>query len=110
MLVCLSLPACHPFPARRCPLSAGIRSNRTAHHSSVVDDEDRAMHGCPKAPLRREGCNRCLSARTDAEQVLTTDRVRCSAGNPAVVGPRPLDRWLCVPVFRRVCPCSAGAI
>src|SRR6056297_1672506 len=29
-------------------------------------------------------------------------------GNPAVVGPCPLDRWLCVPVFRRVCPCQWG--
>src|ERR1700722_3947270 len=25
-------------------------------------------------------------------------------GSPAVIGTRPLDRWLCVPVFRRVCP------
>ena len=27
-------------------------------------------------------------------------------GNPAVLGRRPLDRWLCVPAFRRVCPCQ----
>jgi hypothetical protein len=26
-------------------------------------------------------------------------------GSPAVIGILPLDRWLCVPVFRRVCPC-----
>jgi hypothetical protein len=29
---------------------------------------------------------------------------RLGRGNPAVIGTRPLDRWLCVPVFRRVCP------
>src|SRR5690606_20930632 len=29
------------------------------------------------------------------------------AGDPAVMGPGgPLDRWLCVPAFRRVCPCQ----
>jgi hypothetical protein len=26
-----------------------------------------------------------------------------NCGNPAVVGLRPDDRWLCVPAFRRVC-------
>ena len=28
---------------------------------------------------------------------------RCDVGSPAVIGTRPLDRWLCVPAFRRVC-------
>ncbi len=31
-------------------------------------------------------------------------RARRDRGSPAVIGIRPLDRWLCVPAFRRVCP------
>ena len=27
---------------------------------------------------------------------------RCPAGNPAIVGINPVDRWLCVPGFRQV--------
>lgn len=41
----------------------------------------------------------------------TTSRL-CSpavAGNPAVVGHLPLDRWLCVTAFRRFCPCQHGS-
>jgi len=36
--------------------------------------------------------------------VRASRRVR-DRGSPAVIGILPLDRWLCVPVFRRVCPC-----
>ncbi len=32
-------------------------------------------------------------------------RLARDRGSPAVIGIRPLDRWLCVPAFRRVCPC-----
>src|SRR5579862_6988947 len=40
---------------------------------------------------------------------LGTDEGGCGSptgdhGSPAVIGIRPLDRWLCVPAFRRVCP------
>src|ERR1700722_11538289 len=31
-------------------------------------------------------------------------------GSPAVIGTYPLDRWLCVPAFRRVCPCHFRAL
>jgi hypothetical protein len=38
-------------------------------------------------------------ARTGDNQA----RVNSETGNPAVIGPRPLDRKLCVPTFRWVC-------
>ena len=30
------------------------------------------------------------------------------SGNPAVLGSSPVDRWLCVPAFRRVCRFQYG--
>ena len=36
-------------------------------------------------------------------------RVARDRGSPAVIGIRPLDRWLCVPAFRRVCPYQLGS-
>jgi hypothetical protein len=33
-----------------------------------------------------------------------TTNANAFAGNPAVIGLKPLDRWLCVPGFCRVCP------
>ena len=45
----------------------------------------------------------CAWIRATAMGVRTYALMRVR-GSPAVIGTRPLDRWLCVPVFRRVCP------
>jgi len=34
----------------------------------------------------------------------TLSELAAAYGNPAIVGIYPLDRWLCVPEFQRVCP------
>ena len=54
--------------------------------------------------------DRCGQTAIQAGRIHVTGR-ECGAsrllrdrGSPAVIGILPLDRWLCVPVFRRVCP------
>src|ERR1700751_2213536 len=52
-------------------------------------------------PKKRPAVDR-KSSRQNGGRALALQRDR---GSPAVIGTHPLDRWLCVPVFRRVCPC-----
>jgi hypothetical protein len=74
------------------------------------------LASCRTRCMRRRWRHRNLLPRTDvrsghpwAGRVLDGEvcasRLMRDRGSPAVIGTHPLDRWLCVPAFQRVCPC-----
>ena len=82
------------------PCAAGVQAD-LAQMSSLLRQEDQ-LHAAPRlvaleffdpAPRRTPACEPSIACF-----------VKCQLGNPAILGETPVDRWLCVPLFRTVCP------
>src|SRR5882757_1779523 len=87
-------------PAAPCGLACS-----TASWRAVAPDAELGVGVIESSP------DRCVNRPPVAEEEFPDEiGVRASRqvrdrGSPAVIEILPLDRWLCVPVFRRVCPC-----
>src|SRR5882672_7852172 len=87
------------------PAALGGLACSTASWRAVAPDADLGVGVIESSP------DRCVN-RPPVDRKSFPTRSECERratlrdrGSPAVIGILPLDRWLCVPVFRRVCPC-----
>ena len=105
-------PLCQSCVRRRHPAARGS-GRLDAHGTTVVTARSRkTTTSIPCRGLRpafqqgeRVGCGAViLFSRTGRSLHRPCRRMSAAGGNPAVVGMNPVDRKLCVPAFRRVCP------
>ena len=99
--------------ARGCP-STGRRRPCITGSGACDGTRSQFWRWCHKffpGSLDRSRCSPRASRADSFDQrgECVRSRVARDRGSPAVIGIRPLDRWLCVPAFRRVCPYQPGS-
>ena len=122
-LVFLNLPKALPPPEPTSFLgfaeTSGLMAKLTTHNSTAGRhkrlNRDRPVIGrsveIPGKALKLMSGNMTRTLDRRSHRICQTYRyVRRWFWQPRYPRLAPLDRWLCVPVFRQVCPCQHGSV